>query len=376
MRLGLTYNVREARRHDGAGPIRAGVADRLASAGGRASAAAPVAAAPGLAGDAEEEFDSPETIDAIADTLRSLGHEVELLGEGEPLLRRLLDGPRPDLVVNIAEGRGQSRSREARVPAILETLNIPFTGSDPLTLAVTLDKECAKRLVSVAGVATARYALYLGNAAHGDCTDFDARQFERQFADLPLPAIVKPAYEGSSKGILDRHVFDDRQAMRDAVEALFAAYLQPVLVEEYIAGDELTVGVVGNRPPQVIGVMRVLPTVEGDGPFVYSLEVKRDFETRVIYECPAGIGPAATAAVERDTLACWRALGCRDLARVDFRLRDGVPYFLEANPLPGLSPRSGDMAIMARQMGLTHGELLGRIVQAACERHGIGARCP
>src|SRR5690242_3947353 len=84
--------------------------------------------------DAEEEFDSPATIQALADTLGSLGHEVELLGEGEPLMRRLLDGPRPDLVFNIAEGRGVSRSREARVPAILESLGIPYTGSDPLTL--------------------------------------------------------------------------------------------------------------------------------------------------------------------------------------------------------------------------------------------------
>ena len=104
--------------------------------------------------DDDEEFDSLETIEAVAARWRRCGHEVELLGDGEPLLRRLLEGPRPDLVWNIAEGTGQGRLREARVPAVLEMLDIPYTGSDPLTLAATLDKDCAKRLVAAAGVAT------------------------------------------------------------------------------------------------------------------------------------------------------------------------------------------------------------------------------
>ncbi len=99
--------------------------------------------------DDEEEFDSPATIQALAEVLEGLGHEVDLLGDGEPMLRRLLHGPRPDLVLNIAEGCGHLRSREARVPAVLEMLGIPHTGSDPLTLAATLDKDCAKRLVVV-----------------------------------------------------------------------------------------------------------------------------------------------------------------------------------------------------------------------------------
>src|ERR1043166_4492537 len=107
---------------------------------------------PSLPDDLQEEFDSPHTIDAIAAVLRGLGHEVVLLGDGREFLEKALFAP-PDLVFNIAEGLGTSRSREARVPAVLEMLGIPYTGSDPLTMAVTLDKDCAKKLVALAGVA-------------------------------------------------------------------------------------------------------------------------------------------------------------------------------------------------------------------------------
>src|SRR5262245_7421312 len=107
---------------------------------------------PSLPDDAQEEFDSPHTIEAIAAVIRGMGHRVALLGDGEEFLRKVLADP-PDFVFNFAEGQGVSRSREARVPAVLEMLGIPFTGSDPLTMAATLDKDCAKRLVQSAGVA-------------------------------------------------------------------------------------------------------------------------------------------------------------------------------------------------------------------------------
>src|SRR5487761_1556265 len=133
MRIGLTFNMKGAAKTSPSGEF--------------------------IGTDAEEEFDSPETIAALADAVRSLGHGADLLGDGGPLLRRLLDGPRPDLVLNIAEGLGISRTRESRVPAVLEMLGIPYTGSDPLTLAATLDKECAKRLVDHAGIPTPGWAL-------------------------------------------------------------------------------------------------------------------------------------------------------------------------------------------------------------------------
>jgi D-alanine-D-alanine ligase len=226
VRLGFTYNVR--------------------------SKAAVKRSEVGLADDAEEEFDSQETVDAIAGTLRSLGHDVELLGEGEPLLRRLLGtgaSARPEMVFNMAEGTGCHRSREARVPAVLEMLGIPHTGSDPLTLAVALDKPLAKTIVAAAEVAVPR-GVVVHPAPAG-------RPWLAQLDTLVLPVIVKPAFEGSSKGILDKCLIEERGDLAGTVESLLRAYQQPVLIEEFIDGDELTVGILGNAPPQVLGVMRV-----------------------------------------------------------------------------------------------------------------------
>lgn len=310
--------------------------------------------------DVEEEFDSPETIAALAEAVRSLGHDVDLLGDGEPMLRKLLDGPRPDVVLNIAEGLGISRTRESRVPAVLEMLGIPYTGSDPLTLAATLDKECAKRLVDHAGVATPRWALV---------EDGDLASVEDELAGLGWPLIVKPNYEGSSKGVLRSGIVNNRAELEAAVERLATAYRQPILIEEFIQGEELTVGVTGNRPPDVIAIMRILPKKPLDGPFIYGIEVKRHWEQHLIYESPAKIASDDAETVHRATLAAWRALGCRDVARFDFRLRDGVPYFLEVNPLPGISPFSGDIVFLARGVGISHEQLVGRILNAAIERH-------
>jgi D-alanine-D-alanine ligase len=351
VRIGMTFNVRSER-----------------SAADSSRAAGVLQAGPhGLAGlgDEDEEFDSLETVQAIAAVLQDLGHDVDLLGDGEPLLRRLLDGPRPDLVLNFAEGTGGGRSREARVPAVLEMLGIPYTGSDPLTLAVTLDKDCAKRLVAAAGIATPAWAVFSGDHAEA----------EQQLAGLRLPLIVKPAFEGSSKGILSTSLVRTTTGLAEKLDEVYRHYQQPVLVEEFIEGDELTVGIVGNQPPQVLGVMRVLPKDKVDT-FIYSIEVKRDWQRLVRYECPARLSPADMQAVEQAALAAWRALGCRDVSRIDFRLRDGVPYFLEVNPLPGLSPKSGDLVLLSGMMGIEYSELVSRIVGAAIERYGLAAKTP
>ncbi len=312
-----------------------------------------------LPDDFQEEFDSPATVEAIAVVLRRLGHEVVELGDGRAMLERVLASP-PDFVFNFAEGQGVSRSREARVPAVLEMLGIPYTGSDPLTLAVTLDKDCAKRLVQSAGVSVPR-----SQVLHPD-DDLQA-VLPKQ---LPYTAIVKPAWEGSSKGIRGKCVVDQNNDLIAAVEALRRDHRQPILVEEYITGEELTVGVLGNDPPRVVGVMRVVPLTNEER-FVYSLEVKRDWQRRVAYECPAKLPQAALAAVERATLTAYRTLGCCDVSRIDFRLRDGVPYFLEVNPLPGLNPESGDLVILSAKAGVSYEQLVTEILHAAFRRHGI-----
>lgn len=304
-----------------------------------------------------EEFDSPATIEAIASALRQLGHDVVKLGDGRELLRRLLADP-PDFVFNFAEGHGVARSREARVPAVLEMLDIPYTGSDPLTLAVTLDKDCAKRLVAMEGVLVPR-----GLVVH-------PRSRVGLVSHLRFPVIVKPAWEGSSKGIRSKCLVERPDEVAAVVAGLQCDYQQPILVEEFIQGEELTVGVVGNDRPRIIGIMRVVPN-EPDTKFVYSLEVKRDFRRLVQYEVPAKIGVESTGAVEAATLKAYRALGCRDVARVDFRLCDGIPYFLEVNPLPGLNPESSDLVILANLAGWTYPQLIEAILEAALVRHQL-----
>jgi D-alanine-D-alanine ligase len=345
--------------------------------------------------DWQEEFDSPATIEAIAAALRELGHEVDLLGDGRELLERLLADP-SDLVFNLAEGLGVSRSREARVPAVLEMLGIPYTGSDPLTLAVTLDKDCAKRLVQAAGVAVARGFVVenrgsriedrrsnlqdgrINGKIHGD-SSIDPRSsilhpqssFDPQSSILDsqwsFPLIVKPAWEGSSKGIRNNCLVTRFEDLDSAIGMLQQDHGQPVLVEEFIDGDELTVGILGNDPPEILGVMRVLPS-EPTPRFIYSLEVKRDFLRQVRYECPARIAPAHVQAVEHAALTVYRALGCRDVARIDFRMRCGIPYFLEVNPLPGLNPETSDLVILARLCGWSYEKLIETILLAALQR--------
>jgi D-alanine-D-alanine ligase len=310
---------------------------------------------PGLPDDLHEEFDSPATIEAIASALRGLGHQVQLLGDGRELLQKLLADP-PEMVFNFAEGQGVGRSREARVPAVLEMLGIPYTGSDPLTLAVTLDKDCARRLVAAEGVAVPKGAVLSPG-------DDPCRLLEASF---PFPVILKPAWEGSSKGIRRKCLVHDPAELGDVVRSLWRDYHQPILAEEFVRGDEVTVGMLGNDPPRVLAAMRVTP-VEPTAHFVYSLEIKRDFRRLVRYDCD-GLAAADREAVERAARAAWRALGCRDVSRIDFRVRDGVPYFLEVNPLPGLHPEDSDLVIMAGLVGWTYPQLIETILQAALGR--------
>jgi D-alanine-D-alanine ligase len=310
-----------------------------------------------------EEFDKPETVAAIAAVLRGEGHEVDLLGDGRALLARLLDDP-PDLVWNIAEGEGVGRCRESRVPAVLEMLGIPYTGSDPLTLALSLDKPLAKSVV--APVAVPR-GLAVG-------PEWDRDEIRARLAGGacgPGPWFVKPALEGSSKGIRQRSLVDTPAAAAALGVELAQTYQQTVLVEEFVAGDEVTVGLVGNGPGlEVLGVMQVRPR-SGDPRFVYSLEVKRDWDDRVVYETPARLPADVLDRVERSARLAYEAVGCRDVARIDFRVRDGVPYFLEANPLPGLAPDWSDLVLLAKGVGVSHAELIRRILRAAVARLGL-----
>ena len=308
--------------------------------------------------DALEEYDSLETVDAIAKAIEAQHHSVVKLGGGREFLNNVL-GQRVDLVFNIAEGLGNYRSREAQVPSVLEMLGVPYSGSDPLCLAVSLEKPLAKRLVSFSGVATPRWQVVS-----------DTRQLkEVEWGQFPLPAFAKPAHEGSSKGIRITSRLENSQQIVEAVTGLLEYYQQPVMVEEFISGEEVTVGVIGNSPPKVVGIMRVVPRKKTDC-FVYSLEVKRDWESLLTYECPALLGKGVLQDIADSSLKAYEALGCRDFARMDFRISpDGTPYFLEINPLPGLNPKSGDLPIMAGKMGWTYEALISAVLNAALQRY-------
>lgn len=323
----------------------------------------------GAPDDLHEEFDSPVTVKAITDVLAALGHTVELLGDGRPFLEAVLKRP-PDLVFNFAEGAGVSRSRESRVPAVCEMLGIPYTGSDPLALAVALDKDMTRRIAEGAGVTVPKGITLAPVPGDYDGT-FDEFPPILAEAGLALPVIAKPTCEGSSKGIRNRCLIKTAAEFGPTVVELWKNYQQPVLVEEFIAGDEVTIGLAGNDPPQSLGIMQMIPKQVPVTDFVYSLEVKRNWHDAVEYVAPAKLAPDVARAVEADAMAVFAALGCRDIARADFRVRDGVPYFLEINPLPGLNPESSDLCYLVYRMGQTYPDLIRAILDAAVARCGL-----
>ncbi len=313
--------------------------------------------------DALEEYDSEETVDCIAGALACLGHTVVRLGGGKSFLTAVLSRT-VDLVFNIAEGRGTYRSREVQVPAVLEMLDIPYVGSDPACLAVCLDKPLAKHLAASAGIATPRWRLVAGQ--HDLC--------DSAWSGFTFPVFVKPAWEGSSKGIGMTSRANSLSEMEREVVRLLALYRQPVLVEEFIPGRELTVGIVGT-PPRVMGIMEVIPLRGNDPDFYYSIDIKRDWQRLVRYQCPADLPAELEGRIAADSLKLFTALGCRDMARIDFRLKpQGHPYFIEANPLPGLKPGHGDYPLIAHYRGIDYHTLIGSILESALSRQQPCAR--
>ena len=314
-----------------------------------------------------EEFDWPETIEAIAEAIRGDGHQVRLLGDGREFLQAMLADP-PDFVFNIAEGRGVGRDREARVPAVCEMLGVPYSGSDPLTLSLALDKDLARRVVALSGVACPEGFVVFEDAD----TDILEQEIAFLLGESESKAVIlKPNSEGSSKGIRGTGLAKDLGEAMDLYRGLARDYAQPVVIEEFIDGEELTVGVLGNGGlAEVLGIMRVVPKAR-KGPFVYSLDVKRDWKRRVTYEAPASLPPDDLENLAESARLAYEALSCRDLARIDFRVSDGVAFFIEANPLPGLAPVTSDLVILAEGYGIGHEDLICRILRIALRRVGL-----
>ena len=322
-----------------------------------------------------EEFDKIETVEAIADVIRGEGHEVVLLGDGREFLHRVL-ATSPDFVFNIAEGEGVGRCREARVPAVLEMLGIPYSGSDPLTLAACLDKSIAKVLLDESTCFDLPYGWTLDHTDHSSAAMFFAEIFDQDCEkyrwyrnpDRPILIILKPEFEGSSKGIRGKAVAESAAEAIEIFADLSQNYQQQIIAEEFIDGEEWTVGFCGDASP--IGVMKIVPRAETER-FVYSLEVKRDWANRVVYETPPQASPKLIERIIRAGSYAYSTLGCRDLGRIDFRVRDGIPYFIEANPLPGLAPGTSDLVILAEGYGISHADLIRKIFRTALTRVGL-----
>ena len=304
--------------------------------------------------DANAEFDHPLTVGVIRDALASLGYQVVSIGNVQQLLS-CLDRLKVDLVFNIAEGRA-GRNREAQVPILLELRGIPFVGSDGLTLALTLDKLMTKKVLLGEGIPTPRFFQV---------------EHPRDPApkDISFPLIVKPRYEGSSKGISEKSVVHSTEELRAQSAWIIENYHQPALVEQFIQGTEFTVAILGNDPPEALPVVQI--QIDGRtelGELFYTFS---RITAGADYVCPAKIDAALEKRLQALAIQTYQAVDCRDFGRVDIRVdREGNPYVLEINPLPSLSTEDVFM-VLAKRLKISYDQMIGRIVQAAIRRHGL-----
>jgi D-alanine-D-alanine ligase len=302
------------------------------------------------------ELDREDTIEGLESAIGSFGHEVDRIGSAERLIQRLAAGDRWDLVFNIAEGFF-GEARESQVPAILDVFRVPYTFSDPLVLAVCLDKGLAKHVVAAAGVRTPEFAVVRSPA-------------EVARVRIEPPMFVKPIAEGTSKGISAKSLVARSEDLAAACEDLLHRFRQPVLVERFLPGREWTVGIVGTGDrAEAIGAMEVM-ILSGAEQGAYSYKNKKDWIGKIDYAMATESDPTGMEAI-RTALAAWRALGCRDGGRVDIRADEhGRPAFIEANPLAGLNPEISDLSILAGKVGITYRDLIGRILDSARRRCG------
>ena len=344
----------------------------------------------GMADDHWDDLDSETTVQALQAAIQAGGHEC-VFYEGDAGLYAKLTGNRPDICFNICEGHFGD-GREAQVPALLEMLRLPYTGSRVLTLALALDKPMTKRVLMWHELPTPPMQTFESPEEPLD-------------DDMTFPLFVKPAREGTGMGVSAKSVVRTEAELREQLTFIIQRYKQTALVERYIAGREVTVGLVGNisgvaarRLPSryyetrtrdyseaglaalKAGGMTFLPPMEVDlAPYqesdaVYSNRLKTDLADQIGYLCPAPLAPELVRELNWLTAAVFRVIGCHDVARVDFRLdeHDNLkPYILEINPLPGLAPGISDLVIEAAALGMSHTELVNLILEAAIMRHGL-----
>ncbi|MAQ94033.1 MAG: D-alanine--D-alanine ligase [Rhodothermaceae bacterium] len=308
-------------------------------------------APPGAPPDWDAEYEPEETVAALEAALQRLGHMPVRIGNAQALLAAMGEGPLLlDAALTIAESYG-SRNREAHVPVLLELAGVPCIGSDALALSVSLDKHLTKTVVAAAGGAVPTGVVVgLGQ---------DAAEVA---AGLPFPLMVKPRYEGTAKGITRSSRCETTKALRAEAARQHALYRQDVVVEAFVDGSEFTVGVVGTGagaralPP----LQRAIEPVSGIG--VHALPGDPDFVVE------GDLSTDLDRALAEAALLAHRALECRDFSRSDFRVgADGVPVFIEINPLPTFAP-DGTFAILAELDGQPYDAFLADVLGAALRR--------
>lgn len=301
------------------------------------------------------EFDRDDTIDAIEQTLQSLGHATFRIGNHYELVRQLSEGKRWDLVFNIAEGL-YGIGREAQVPAVLDAFQIPYTFSDPMVMSLTLHKAMTKRIIRDAGLPTPDFAL-LENPQDIASVDF------------PPPYFIKPVAEGTGKGITPASIIHEWKELAARSATLVRTYHQRVLVERFLPGREFTVGIIGTGlHAEVLGTIEVVLRDNAE-PGVYSYVNKEQCEELVEYRLMSPEKDPSVEEAESISLAAWKILECRDGGRIDLRCDEhGRPQFIEVNPLAGLHPEHSDLPIICNLLGIPYIKLIKKILASACER--------
>jgi D-alanine-D-alanine ligase len=307
------------------------------------------------------EFDSQETVDAISRAISKNGHTVLTVNVGKSDLISFFRKNRVDMVFNIAEGRC-GRFRESEVPAILDYLNIPYTGSNTFSLALALNKALTKKILKAENIPTPNFQVF-------------ARGSEEMDPNLKFPLIVKPNCEGSAKGINKNNVVNTKDELYEKIKEIINLYRQEALVEEFIEGKELTVGILENGKTTILPILEIdFSNCKQSGEYFYSWRMKEyqgntDLGLVPKFYCPARLDKEIEMFVKEIALKTHRALGCFDISRTDVRLsKDNIPFVLEINPLPGLDPKESNFPLMAYAAGIKYEELIKAILLSASDR--------
>ena len=308
--------------------------------------------AEGFTAEEAAEFDKIETIDGIDQALQENGYQTERIGNIKSLIAKLSAGKRWDIVFNICEGVS-GIGREAQVPALLDVYNIPYTFSDVMVLSLTLHKGMTKRVIRDLGIPTPDFAV-VENIE------------DLKHVNLLYPLFAKPVAEGTGKGIDPSSKIKNIDELTEACSDRLKRYKQSVLIETYLSGREFTVGIVGTGGDAYpIGIMEVNYR-KNEQTSIYSYENKANYEQFIDYSVPK---KEVTEQCYDVALKAWNGLLCRDGGRVDIRMdANGIPNFIEVNPLAGLNPIHSYLPILSRLAGISYQELIKIIMNSATKR--------